>query len=62
MLDKGGRKHKEKTKAGYFWFVESEGDKFYMTKAGDAYNVQSDPTENCRECSYRHRVWTCDLV
>ena len=33
MLDRGGRKYRKKTKAGYFWFVEYEGDKFYMTKA-----------------------------
>ena len=47
MLDRGGRKYREKTKAGYLWFVEYEGDKFYTTKAGDAYNVQNDPPEKC---------------
>ena len=62
MLDRGGRKYQEKTKAGYFWFVEYEGDKFHMTKEGEAYTVENDPLEKCRECGKRHWVWICDLV
>ena len=62
MLDRGRRKYREKTKAGYFWFIEYEGDKFYMTKAGDAYNMQNDPPEKCTKCGKGHSVWTCDPV
>ena len=62
MLDRGGRKCREKTKAGHFWFVEYEGNKFYITKARDAYNVQKDPPEKYRECGKGYRVWTYDLV
>ena len=29
--------------------MEYEGYKFYMTKAGDAYNVQNDLPEKCRD-------------
>ena len=62
MLDRGGRKYREKTKAVYFLFVEYEGDKFHMMKASDAYNVLNDPPEKCRECGKGHWVWTHDLV
>ena len=62
MLDRGGKKYGEKSKAGYLWFMEYEGDKFYMTKAGNAYNVQNDPPEKCRECGKGHWVWTSDLA
>ena len=48
MLERGGKKYREKIKAGYLWFIEYEGDKFYMTKACDAYNVQNDPLEKWR--------------
>ena len=33
-----------------------------MTRAGDAYTVQNDPPEKCREGGKGHWVWTCDLV
>ena len=36
MLDRVGKKYREKTKAGYFWFMDFEDDKYYVTKAGDA--------------------------
>ena len=62
MLDRGGKKYREKTKAGYFRFIEYEGDTFYMTTTSDAYNVQNDPPEKRRECGKEHWVWTCDLV
>ena len=62
MLDRGGKKDREKIKAGYLWFIEYEGDKFYMTKAGDAYNVKNDVPEKCRQCGQRHRVCIRDLV
>ena len=36
MLDGGAKKYCKKTKAGYFWFMDFEEDKYYVTKAGDA--------------------------
>ena len=50
ILDKGGKKYNEKTKAKYCWFADYDDEKFYITKALDAYNVRSDLPEKCQEC------------
>ena len=47
---------------GYFCFMDFEDDKYYVTKAGNAYNVNNDPPEKCRECGKGYWVWTCNLV
>ena len=54
MLGKGGKKYREKTKAGYLWFIDFDNDKYHVTKAGDAYNVNNNPPEKCRECGKGH--------
>ena len=62
MIDRGGKKYREKTKARYFWFMDFEEDKCYVTQAGDTYNVNNDPPEKCRECGKGRWVWMRDLV
>ena len=59
MLDKGGKKYREKTKVVLFGL---HLDKFDFTKAADAYNVKNDPLEKCREGGKKHWVCSCDLL
>ena len=49
MLVRGEKKYHEKTNAGYFWFIDFEDDKYYVTKAGDAYTVNKDPAYRSAE-------------
>ena len=39
-----------------------EDDKCYVSKAGDAYNLNNHPTKKCRVCDKGHKVWTSHLV
>ena len=41
--------------------MEYEGDKFYVTKAGDTYNAQNDPPEKCTECGVWQRALGPDV-
>ena len=62
MIDKGGHIYRKKTKAEYFWFADFEDEKYYVTKASDAYNAKNDPPEKFGECGEGHWVWTCHMV